>query len=158
MSWFTCLTPSLDCRLFEGRDSKLFPSILSALPIWHRIGLLLCIWMIVWEGYVISSSAEIRIQNLIFLAFKHSFIFLFLSFFRAAPTAYGGSQARGLIRASAAGLRTATATPDPSHLCDLHHSSWQLGILNPLSEARNWTRNSSWFLGGFVSAVPRREL
>ena len=31
----------------------------------------------------------------------------------------------------------ATAMPDPSHICDLHHSSWQCQILNPLSEARD---------------------
>ena len=24
----------------------------------------------------------------------------------------------------------ATATQDPNHVCNLHHSSWQLGILN----------------------------
>ena len=35
----------------------------------------------------------------------------------------------------------ATATPDPSLICDLHHSSWQCQILNPLSDARNRTRN-----------------
>ena len=35
---------------------------------------------------------------------------------------------------------TATATPDLSHICDLHHSSWQRRILNPLSEARDQTR------------------
>ena len=35
---------------------------------------------------------------------------------------------------------TATAMPDPSHICDLHHSSWQYRILNPLSEARDRTR------------------
>ena len=29
---------------------------------------------------------------------------------------------------------------DPSCLCDLHHRSWQWRILNPLSEARDWTR------------------
>ena len=34
---------------------------------------------------------------------------------------------------------TATATWDPSRFCDLHHSSWQHWILNPLSEARNRT-------------------
>ena len=28
-----------------------------------------------------------------------------------------------------------------THLCNLHHSSWQLGILNPLSKARDWTLN-----------------
>ena len=34
---------------------------------------------------------------------------------------------------------TATAMPDPSHICDLPHSSWQRWILNPLSEARDWS-------------------
>ena len=36
---------------------------------------------------------------------------------------------------------TATAMPDPSHVCDLHHSSQQHGIPNPLSEARDQTHN-----------------
>ena len=34
---------------------------------------------------------------------------------------------------------TDTATPDPSHVCDLHHGSWQHWILNPLSEAKDRT-------------------
>ena len=34
---------------------------------------------------------------------------------------------------------TATATPDPSHVCDLHHSSQQHWIPNPLSKARDRT-------------------
>ena len=46
--------------------------------------------------------------------------------------AYEGSQARGRIGA--------TAIPDPSRACVLHHSS-QRQILNPLSEARDWTHN-----------------
>ena len=32
---------------------------------------------------------------------------------------------------------TATAMQDPSRVCDLHHSSQQYWILNPLSEARD---------------------
>ena len=36
---------------------------------------------------------------------------------------------------------TATPDPDPSCVFDLHHSSQQRRILNPLSEARNQTRN-----------------
>ena len=36
---------------------------------------------------------------------------------------------------------TTTATPDLSRVCDLHHSPWQHWILNPLSEARDQTRN-----------------
>ena len=42
---------------------------------------------------------------------------------------------------------TAIATPDPSHVCDLHHSSQQHPILNPLSEARDQIlilRETSW--------------
>ena len=35
---------------------------------------------------------------------------------------------------------TAMATRDLSHICKLHHSSWQRWILNPLSEARDQTR------------------
>ena len=34
---------------------------------------------------------------------------------------------------------TAIATSDPSRICDLHHSSQQHRILNPLSETRNRT-------------------
>ena len=34
---------------------------------------------------------------------------------------------------------TATATRDPSRVCDLHHSSRQRRILNPLTEARDRT-------------------
>ena len=36
---------------------------------------------------------------------------------------------------------TATATPDPSRICDLHRSSQQCRILDPLSEARDRTCN-----------------
>ena len=36
---------------------------------------------------------------------------------------------------------TATAMPDPCHVCDLHQSSWQYQILNLLREARDWTGN-----------------
>ena len=61
--------------------------------------------------------------------------------FRATPMAYGGSQARGPIGVAATGLTTATATPDPSRIFDLQHSSWQRQILNPLSEARDQTHN-----------------
>ena len=42
---------------------------------------------------------------------------------------------------------TATATPDPSYICDLHHSLQQCHIFNPLSEARDRTcilMNTSW--------------
>ena len=52
---------------------------------------------------------------------------------------------------------TATATRDPSHTCNLCHSSGQHWILNPLSEAGDWTA-SSWILVRFVNAEPQQEL
>ena len=35
---------------------------------------------------------------------------------------------------------TATATPDPRRLCDLHRGSWQCQILHLFHEARDRTR------------------
>ena len=36
---------------------------------------------------------------------------------------------------------TAVATSDLSSICNLHHSSWQCQILNPLIKARDQTHN-----------------
>ena len=69
------------------------------------------------------------------------FFFCLFVFYRAPPLAFGGSQARGLIGAIVAAYTTATATRHPSHVFDLHHSSWQHWILNPLNKARDWTCN-----------------
>ena len=45
---------------------------------------------------------------------------------------------------------TATATLDPSYICDLYHSSQQCQIPNPLSKARDRTAYS-WILVGFIT-------
>ena len=68
------------------------------------------------------------------------FVCLFIFCFRATSAEYGSSQASDQIGAVAAGLATATATAtqDPSHFCDLHQSSEEHWILNPLSKARDW--------------------
>jgi len=52
----------------------------------------------------------------------------------------------------------ATATWDLSLICNLHYSSRQHRILNPLSEAGGIEPATSWFLVRFVSTVPYREL
>ena len=54
-------------------------------------------------------------------------------------SAYGGSQARVLIGATAAGLNPVTAMQDLSHICSLHHSSLQHWILNPPRKAKDQT-------------------
>ena len=67
------------------------------------------------------------------------FIYLFIyCLFWAPLAAYGGSQARGWIRTTAASLHHSTAMPDLSRVCDLHHSLWQCQILHPVNEARDW--------------------
>ena len=71
--------------------------------------------------------------------------------------AYVSFQARGLIRATVPAYATTTATQDLSHVCDLHHSSRQHQILNPLSKARIKPA-SSWILVRFASAEPGWEL
>ena len=68
------------------------------------------------------------------------FLSSFLSFsssFRATLMAYRCSQARGQIGATAAGLSHSHSNVGPNCIFDLHHSSWQRRILNPLSEAKD---------------------
>ena len=81
-------------------------------------------------------------DNLVFYqGFQCPKIFLFVCFvfllFRAALAACENSLARGWSRAVAAGLQHTTTIQDLSHVCDLHHSSQQCRILNPLSKARD---------------------
>ena len=74
----------------------------------------------------------------------HNFLFpfFFFAFFMAAPTAYGGSQARGQIGAIATGLRHSHSNTGFRILATsatyttAHSKGW---ILSPLSEARDRT-------------------
>ena len=50
-------------------------------------------------------------------------------------------KARGPVGATAADLCHGHTTQDPSHVCNLHHSSRQRWILNPLRKARDRTHN-----------------
>ena len=105
--------------------------------------------------------------------FGRGFFLSVFCIFRAAPSAYGGSQPKGLIRAIAAGLHHSQATQNPSHACDLHHSSPQCRILNTLSKARDrtcnlmvpsqicfhcaTTGNPQWKSFDFLSPTPKRS-
>ena len=93
-----------------------------------------------WNSFRIGVSSSLKASSLELL-FVGSFLVLvfclFVLLFRAAPMAYGGSQARGRIRDTAPSQRHSHAKQDPSCLCYLHHSSWQHQILNPLREARD---------------------
>ena len=63
------------------------------------------------------------------------FIFVCVCVFRATAGTYGCSQARGWIQAMA--ICRSHTTWNLSCICNLHHSSWQRQILNPLREARD---------------------
>ena len=67
--------------------------------------------------------------------------FFFFFFGRAASVAYGGSQAKGQIRATAASLCYSHSNTGSKPCLDLYHSSWQCRILNSLSEARDRSHN-----------------
>ena len=58
------------------------------------------------------------------------------------------------VPAPAPAPATTTPTQDLSRLCDLHHSSQQCWILNPLI----MESPSSWILVGFVTAEPQWKL
>ena len=76
----------------------------------------------------------------VFLSFFFFVLFCFVLLRRAAPAAYGGSQAMGGIGASAAGLHHSRSNMGPSFVCGLGHSSPHSWVLNPRSEARDQTR------------------
>ena len=85
-------------------------------------------------GTQLHIHVYILLSPIIFYLF---FIFYFFGHFRAIPGAHGGSQAVGQIGAVAA--MKATATWDLSQVCNLHHSSRQHQIFNPLIKARDRT-------------------
>ena len=64
-----------------------------------------------------------------------SFIYLFIFAFQGCTCGTWKLQAKDPIGAAA----YATATSDPSCVCDLYHNSWQCQFLNPLSKARDRT-------------------
>ena len=68
----------------------------------------------------------------------HFFFFLF--FFLLLPVWHMEIPRLGVkLELQPPACTTAIAMPDPRRICDLHHSSWQCWILNPLSQARNQT-------------------
>ena len=83
---------------------------------------------------------------------------LFFGLFGAAPTAYGGSQERGLNRNC---CRRPTPQPQPRRIRAVSAT-----CSTACSNARSWTRwarprfepASSWILVGFITAEPQQEL
>ena len=106
-------------------------------------------FQIVFLEHLLCSRPCAYIVNKIKTLPSRSFFF----FFRAAPQAYESSQARGPVGATATSL---------------HHSHSKVRSKphlqpTPQKSLTHWARpgikpTTSWFLVGFISTVPRREL
>ena len=72
------------------------------------------------------------------LAFSLKIFFLFFVFLGPHPQHM--EVLRLGVQSEPPAYTTATAMPDPSHVFDLYHSSWQRWIPNPQSETRDQTR------------------
>ena len=92
-------------------------------------------------------------------SFLPSFFFLFFSFRFLGPYPQHMGVPRPGVKSELQlpACTTVTAAQDPSHVFDLHHSSQQCRILNPLSKARDQTHNLIIPIR-FISAVAPREL
>ena len=92
--------------------------------------------ILVFKGKVGQHQMQVTIVMVSSGHSCHRAIFFFL--FRAAPLAYGSSQANSWIGAALLAYTRATATSDPSCICNLNRSLQQHQILNSLSkEARD---------------------
>ena len=98
--------------------------------------------IIVGLQYSVLFYVKINFISYPFLIFLFLFIYLFIFCF-LGPHLWLMEVARLWVQLELQLLActTATATPDLSRVCDLHHSSPQCQILNPLIKARDWTRN-----------------
>ena len=114
-----CPTTTFDIRIFE-RENLSESQFLK-----RHVDRLFGVQLLFPVRVVCGVNAVEQATNL------HSppFFFCLFAIAWATPMAHKGSQARGIARR------------DPSRVCNLHHSSWQRQILNPLSKARDQTHN-----------------
>ena len=105
---------------------------IKSISIWPYVGLdfLYLIAMIMFPCF--HSVAQYR---------KGIFFFFFFFFVFLGPHLWHMEVPRPGVKSELLVLAytTATAMPDLSWVCSLHHSSQQSWIFNPLSEPRDWT-------------------
>jgi len=77
--------------------------------------------------------------SILFYYYYYYYYYYYFLLFRATPKAFGDSQAKGPLRAVVARLYHSHSNVGSEPVCNLHHSSQQHQILNPLSKARDRT-------------------
>ena len=111
--------------------------------------------------YYANFCCKVTQSCIIYIIYIHNIhinYFSFPFFFRAAPSAYGCSRARGQIRPTAAGLSYSHSnTGSKPHL----QPPLQLTATpdrQPTEQGQGIQPTSSWILVGFLSTVPQWEL
>ena len=90
-------------------------------------------------------AKDLKSENLVFKFTQpfigHNLFLFFFFFFFLGPHLQQIEVPRleGELEVQLPAYTTATAMWDPNCICNLHHSSWQHWILNPLSEAMDCT-------------------
>ena len=86
---------------------------------------------------LLMSFTERQCHSVLF----YFYFFVFFAISLATSLAYGGSQARGPIGAVATGLQQSHSNAGTEPHLQLHHSSQQRWIINPLCKAGDRTHN-----------------
>ena len=99
-----------------------------------------------------------KFKGFLFYFFSKYFLLFIYLLFMAAPMAYGGSQARGWIGATAAGLRHSHSHTWSKPSVTYTKAHGNAGSLTHWARPGIEPGATSWFLVRFVSTVPQREL
>ena len=91
---------------------------------------------------ILNTPENLSQKRVFSISFFFSFFFFFLSFVFLGLHPWQMKVPRlGVVsELQPLAYATATATEDPSHVCNLYHSTRQCWILIPLSKARDQTR------------------
>lgn len=140
LAWAPCCLPDLS-ETQRPTAASLHPSFSTIIPVFqftshHR--------PITSFGCSVSLKLLVLVLSTVLnnMPSNPSFLILFLFFCFLGPHSQHMEVPRLGVQSELQPLAyaTATATPDPSHICDPHHRSQQHQILNPLSKARDPTR------------------
>ena len=126
-----------------------------------NVGVHVSFWIVILSRYMPKSGISGSYGSLFFL-FVCLFVFCLFAFSKAAPMAYRGSQARGLIGAVAS-----RPTPEPQQRRIQAESAIYTSAHGNAGSLTHWARAgtepaTSWFLVGFVNhcattGTPRRQ-
>ena len=111
---------------------------------WEILGEKECKYIYAWLGHF---SVQQKLAQLCTSTILFFFSFLFFCFLGPYPRHMEVPRLWVELELQPLPYTAATATRDSSHVCSLHHRSWQCQIPNPTDRGRDWTRilmDTSW--------------